>query len=297
MEKRSARILALILALIMLGSVFAYMSKGGGGQKRDVELRLNDFREYFNITPDGAYYCEYVNLSYLYLDQNDPLRNYVDERVRGILRGDVFSRSIIEIPSGFTQILAVYYDTPLYFIDENRSKVYFAFEDQIEHGNHTIKVRPGLALLDSISPIALGFPSNVEKVADILDGKSSGVSNRIYPYLSRINGSFYYAWLVYGDNAKQLLKDNNTGITDFFFEGYRFNETNKSYEKVWGLHFLGNYFFARTNQTEYNIIENYNDGFSVAILGDKNFTKLIQTQPRILSYQISFETPKNETGS
>ncbi len=288
-EKRSARILAFILALIMLGSVFTYIMRGGGENRREVFLRLEDFREYVNITPKSAYLIEYVNMSYLYLERNDSLRNYVSSKLREILRPEIFNKAVISFPGGFhSVVVARCYDimqSYLYFIDTNLSKVYFAYRDEVKVGNHTIKVRPGIAMFDEISPVVIGYPMVVADVVRIIEGEENGLSD-YYKYLSRINGSFLYAWYTYGDYAKAIMKANNTSVTDFFFEGYRFNETNRSYEKVWAVHFIGNYFFAKTNVTDYYYVKSYDDGFSIAVLGDKNFTKLINAQPRILTYRI-----------
>ena len=289
MEKRSARILAFVLALIMIGSVFAYVMRGGTQNKREVKEIFSDFRDYINITPKSAYLIEYVNLSYLYLNKDDPLREYIDHKLKNILRPEIFSRSIISFPNGFRSIVLAYcYDTVqsyFYFVDTNLSKVYFAYNSELKIGNYTVKVRPGIALLDEISPVVVGYIKPVSDVVEILEGNETGLSE-YHKYLSRINGSFLYAWYTYGDYAKSTIKANNSSMADFFFEGYRFNETNKSYEKVWALHFIGNYFFAKTNKTEYCYIRSYDDGFSVAVLGDKNFTKLMKTNPRILMYQI-----------
>ncbi len=295
MERKSARILALILALIMLGSVFAYMSRGGGSQKREVELRLNDFREYVNLTPKGAYFIEYYNMKFMSLENSDPLKTFIESKLNEALRKEVFSRKMLEIPGGISKVYVAYYygKLPLYFVDENMSKVYFASEDTMNVDSYSIKVRPGLALFDAISPIVLGSPSLVAEVVKIFEGKSNGIGDQTYPYLSRVNDSFYYAWFVYDGYAAAILRTNNTTVADFFFEGYRLNNTSSCYEKVWAVHFIGNYFFSKLNATtEYIYIKNFKDGMNVAVMGDKNFTKLAEAQPRILTYKITIEKPK-----
>ncbi len=298
MEKKSARILAFVLALIMLGSVFAYMLKGQRTvHEREIDLRLDNFREYVKYIPEGAIFFEYVNISYLNLPQGDPLRQTVDKMVKDLLVREIFSRTILDIPYGFKQMLAAYYGTmPLYFVDTNGRKIYFAAEDEIHVGKYTIAVRPGVAVFDRMSPFVVGNPSLVRAVVQVLEGNRTSVENETYPYLSRINGTFLYAWFTIGKGAGKILKANNTTISDFFFEGWGYNEKNGTYYKVWGVHFLGNYFFSKRHNesVEYVKIKNYKDQFSVARLEDPSFGKVLKAQPRILTYKISFK-PVNST--
>jgi hypothetical protein len=297
MEKKSARILAVILAFIMLGSVFAYMMRGTRNvETREVVIRLDDFREYVKYVPRGAIFFEYVNMSYLQLPEGDQLRYTVNKMLQDLLIREIFSRSIIEIPHGFTQILRVYYpnNMPLYFVDAKMTKIYFAKQDEMKVGNYSVPVRPGIALFDKISPFVIGNPTAVRVVVEIFQGKDESVANETYPYLSRINGSFLYAWFTFGEAAGRVLKVNNTSISDFFFEGWGYNPINNTYYKTWGVHFIGNYFFSKTNETEFCKIKNFEDGFSVAVLEDRDFGKIVQAQPRILSYKITFK-PVNTT--
>ncbi len=296
MEKRSARLLALLLALIMLGSVFAYMSRGGGTtEKREVFLRLDDFREYVNITPAGAYYLQYVNLSYLStLPRDDPLRKYCEDQLKNMLVSAVFSRTVLEVPKGFSRIFSASYAgiaIPLYFVDANMSKIYFSKDREERYGEFTIQVRNnGIALIDQISPFVVGYTPLVAKVADIVNDPERSVGNYTYTYLSRINGTFAYAYFMYGDVVKDAVKAENESVADFFFEGYRYNLTSGNYEKVWAMHFIGNYFFAKMNESERNFefytVENFDDGLGIAVMGDKNFSKVLQAKPNILSWKI-----------
>ncbi len=297
MEKRSARILAFLLALIMLGSVFAYMMRSGNVEKREVLLKLNDFREYVNITPKGAYYFEYVNLKQLVtLDREDPLRQFVEKKLNDLLVRSIFSRTVLEVPGGFEEIFVASYNpaVSLYFVNTNMSKVYFAKDSEVKYGNFTVQLRKGgLALIDELSPFVVGYTPLVRKVVDVVEGREDSVGNETYKYLSRINGSFVYASFVYGDVAKQAIKAENESVADFFFEGYRYNATNGSYEKVWAMHFIGNFFFGKMNKTEqkfeYYRVYNFNDGFGIAVMGDKNFTKVVEARPRILSWKIEIK--------
>jgi len=297
MEKKSARILAFLLALIMIGSVFAYMMRSGSAEKREVEFRLDDFRSYVNWTPDGVYYMQYYNFTYLaQLEANDPMKDYVNSKLQNVLVSAVFSRAVLEITSGISQILVANYMTaiPLYFVDANMGKVYFAKEDETKYGNFTLQVRKGgIALVDQTSPVIVGYKPLVERAIDVIEGKNVSTGKETYRYLSRINGSFAYAFIMYGEPAKASFRSGNKSIVDFFFEGYRYNFINNSYEKIWALHFLGNYFFGGMNESEKNFeyykVKNFKDGLSIAVMEDKNFTKVIEARPNILSWQISYD--------
>ena len=64
------------------------------------------------------------------------------------------------------------------------------------------------------------------------------------------------------------------------------------------MHFIGNYFFSGMNESEKNFeyykVKNFDDGLSIAVMEDKNFTKVVNAQPNILSWHISFNTTQNE---
>lgn len=302
MEKRSARILALLLAFIMIGSVFAYMMKGGSPKNREVKVRVEDFEGYLNWTPRDAYYIQYFNLTYItHFEKNDPLRQYVDDNLQKILTSAVFSRSVLEMTSGISKIYVANYMTaiPLYFIDANMGKVYFAKDDEVKYGSFTMQVRKGgIALVDETSPIIVGYKPLVEKTIDIVEGKEVGLGN-LSKYVYRINGSFAYAFIMYGKAAGRILKSENESICDFFFEGYRYNQLNNTYEKVWAIHFIGNYFFSGMNETmrdfKYYKVRNFDDGFGIAIMEDEDFIKVVNAQPRILTWKIINEENENES--
>jgi len=296
MEKKSARILAFLLALIMIGSVFAYMMRGGMVEKREVEYRLDNFRDYANWTPDGVYYMQYYNLTYLaYLDKNDPMRSYIESNLKDVFIPAIFSRSVLETTAGISKVFVANYMTaiPLYFVDANMGKVFFAKEDEITHGKFTVQVRRGgIAFVDQTSPIIVGYKPLVDKALDAIEGKNTSAGNYTYKYLSRINGSFAYALIMYGDVVKQSVRIGNESPADFFFQGYRYNYENNSYESVWAMHFSGNYFFGRMNESEKNFeyykFRNFDDGLSIAVMEDKDFNKVVNARPNILSFQISF---------
>ncbi|KUJ93394.1 MAG: hypothetical protein XD40_1452 [Archaeoglobus fulgidus] len=302
MEKKSARLLAFLLALIMIGSVFAYMLRGGSAEHREVVYRLDDFREYVNWTPADPVYVQYYNLSYTSkLGSKDPLASMVTTDLQKLLIPAIFSRQVLEVTRGISQVMIVDFGetVPLYFVDAGMSKIYFAKEDEIKHGNFTLQVRrPGIALVSELSPLVVGYKPLVEKAVDTVEGNYPSFGNKTYSYLSRINGSFAYAFFAYGDVVKQWIRVGNESPADFFFEGYRYNFNNSSYEKVWAMHFEGNYFFGGMNESEKNFeyykVQNFGDGLSVAVMEDKNFTKVVNARPNILTWQISFNNTQNE---
>jgi len=306
MEKKSARMLAFLLALIMLGSVFAYMIGGGTSEKREVSARLDNFREYVNWTPADANYIEYYNLSYLaYLttiNKNDPLALMVNQKLNQLLIPAIFSRQVLEVTGGISQVMVADFGAtvPLYFVDAQMNKIYFAKDGEEKYGNFTLQLkRPGIALVSELSPLVVGYKPLVEKVVETVEGKYPAYGNNTYSYLSRINGSFAYAFIMQGDLVRNAIKIGNESPADFFFEGYRYNFENKSYEKVWAMHFEGNYFFGGINESEKTFefyrVQNFEDGLSVAVMEDKNFTKVVNAMPNILTWQISFNTTENES--
>ncbi len=302
MEKKSARLLAFLLALIMIGSVFAYMMRGGHPETREVSARLENFRGYVNWTPVDARYIEYYNLSYLTnLDRNDPLATMVNQKLNQLLVPAIFSRQVFEVTGGISQIMVADFGgtIPLYFVDAQMNKIYFAKEGEEKYGNFTIQLkRPGIALVSELSPIVVGYKPLVEKALDTVEGKYPAFGIDTYKYLSRINGSFAYAFIMQGDAVRKAIKIGNESPADFFFEGYRYNFQNNSYEKVWAMHFEGNYFFGAINESEKNFeyykVQNMEDGLSIAVMEDKNFTRVVNAMPNILTWQISFNTTENE---
>ncbi len=298
MEKKSARLLALILALIMIGSVFAYMMRGGYSEKREVKYRLDDFREYVNWTPDGVYYFQYFNFTQLsQLGADDPMAKFINNNMKDVLISAVFSRTVLEVPSGIHKIFVANYMTavPLYFIDANMGKVYFAREDEVKHGEFTLQVRRGgIAFVGEVSPFIIGYKPLVENATDLISGSGKSAGNFTYRYLSRINGSFAYAMFMYGDPAKASMRAGNESVGDFFFEGYRYNFKNNTYEKVWAIHFIGNFFFGKMNESEKNFqyykYRMLKDGLGIAVMEDANFTKVLAARPNILKWSISFNT-------
>ena len=283
-KKRSSKILALILALVMIGSILTYAFKGTTRiEEREIKFRmgknLSDWLKYLPIQEQMLLFYNYQteNETLLQLIYNSTLNN-IDPYLFRVFKPDLpyYNKLLI----GQT----------VYFIDVGKVKVYFTTQNKYEHMNYTVKVsnvfgRP-LALVDEIDPVIIGNPETVIHVLNLINGNGTSLIDE-YEYLTRINGSFDYAFIITGDLARSTIVSNNTPVADFYFEGYRMN--GSLFEKVVGMHFIGNYFFVKSNETEYYFYENYDDGFSLAIMGDHNLTKLINTIPEIRSIQIKIE--------
>lgn len=295
LERRSARILALILAFIMLGSIFAYMTGGSKPEKREVKLYLSDFRTWADLAPDGGffYYFNLIELNNLTktLGKNDPLVNFTEMSAIEALNSGYLHSNIVQLTHPMKEfIYASYGGYPVYFIDDNTSKVYFATSGEYTVGNYKMQVsKYGVAILTEISPLVVGHYSIVAEIASrASEGNKSGISN----YLSKLNGTYLFAFFTSGENAGNIVRLNQTNesIVDFFFQGFRYNLSSKQYEKIWGAHFTQNYFFTEINETEkdfeYYYFENFEDGFSIAVMGDKNFTKLLDARPNVMGFII-----------
>ncbi len=288
MEKKSARILAFILALIMIGSVLVYAFRGPSKpEERAVKFDMGDsLKDWLRYVPNSTEYILYFNYNVtnetlLKLIYNATLKN-IDPYAFSIFRPNyigMFKRMLIGYPE-------------LYLIDLGRKKVYFAFDYERNYHGYDVKIKNFngryYAMVSEIHPVVYGYLGSVINVLKVISNNGTNFTDRYGNYTSRINGSFDYAVMVTGKTAMSSIQSNGTPIADFYFEGYRMNETNGMFEKVVGIHFLGNYFLVKSNKTAYYYFRNYKDGFSIAIMDDYNLTKLINTTPEIRSVIIKF---------
>ncbi|MCS7121244.1 MAG: hypothetical protein NZ895_01385 [Archaeoglobaceae archaeon] len=276
LERRSARILAVLLVLVMLSSVFATAIPYIFPQrveKRELVAEFKDFRELASRL-NASYYI-YFNYSYLEkLSDKDLLKLLIFNKTEEVLDPRIFNRLVIELPTGFNEVLIVFYrdeDYPVYFVANNGQRIFFAGTESRNVEGYQIKLYRSIALVDTIEPFALGFyPSIYKALSDLKERK------KVIEHLDRINGSFAYAYFLVGEYALERVKSNNTSICDFFFEGYRYE--NGSYEKVWAINFVQNFFFV---ESEDYYVEMFEDGFGIAVVRDKDFEKLLEFQPEI----------------
>ncbi len=290
MEKKSARILALILALIMIGSVLAYAFRGPSKpEERTVKFDMGDsLKDWLRYIPNSTEYIIYFN----YNATNKTLLRLIYNTTAKNLDPYAFYIFKPNYIGMFKQMLIGYPE--LYLIDLEKKKVYFSYDDKKEYFGYNVKIKSFsgryYAMTDEIHPVVYGYPDNVLNVLNVIANNGTSIIDEYGNYTSRINGSFDYAIIVTGKTAMSSIQSNGTPIADFYFEGYRMNETNgtQMFEKVVGIHFLGNYFFVKSNETAYYYCKNYEDGFSIAIMDDYNLTKLINTTPEIRSVIIKF---------
>jgi len=281
-EQKSVRALAFILALIMIGSVIAFAFRGTTRTElRTIKFDMgSNLRSFLNYVPSDCEYIAYFN----YTTYNGTMLMFTYNSTVSILRTiDPYAFYIIR-PNDLQSFKRLLIATPeLYFIDLNRSKVYFSFRQKVNYGGYTVKLEKFLgrpyALADEIHPAVYGYPVEVLKVINFILGRNKSFNDVYGNYTSRIPGNFNYAVILSGKAARESVRSNNTSVADFYFVGYRMN--GSMFEKVVGIHFLGNYFFVRTKKVAYCYCRNYPDGFSVAVMDDRNLTKLINTTPEI----------------
>lgn len=295
LEKRSARILAIILAFIMLGSVFAYVSSKGVREKRETKFSFATI-DAIGYLPENAivFYYNFTELNALVkkLGKNDVFVNYTESLAVQDLNyayRSYLDRRIVEFTHSFEELLiARYGDFDIYFVNENASKVYFAKQAEQKVGNLTVKFHGGVAIAEEVHPLLIGYAPLVLSVAENID--QARASNYL-GYISRINETFVFAQVIFGNETGKYLRfTQNESPVDFFFQGFRFNESSRNYEKVWAIRFTENYFFTELNETEkdfeYYYFENLDDGFSIALMGDKNFMKVLEAKPSVMGILI-----------
>ncbi|WP_456327430.1 hypothetical protein [Archaeoglobus sp.] len=288
-ERKSARLLAFVLALIMVASALVYAFRNPSKpEEREIKFDMGeDWKDWIMYLPNGTGYIVYLN----YTEKNETLKKFIYNRTLNNINPYVFRDFRPTINYFRSMMIFDYYN---YLIDLNRSKVYFAYKQKDVYKNFTLKtgVSAGrlYTVVDETHPVILAYPSYAKKVIDTITGNSTSFNEEYGNYTSRINGSFSYAFILAGDTAKSALTDNGTPIADFYFEGYRMN--GSVYEKVVGIHFLRYYFFVKTNKTAnktaYYYYENYDDGFSMAVMGSYNFTNLTQLMPEMRTVIIKF---------
>jgi hypothetical protein len=274
MEKKSARLLAFMLALIMIGSVLAMAFRGGQSSPgREVDYEFYDFNEWLEKVPVGAEHIIYVDA-----DCNDEeLLNYIESIIEKNWNRYIFSNLVIEHPIE-KMLIAGYRDGLLYMIDVNKTRVFYSGERK-EYKGFSVKVGNGVMLVTETSPFIIGTTPHVANAIDVIVSGKGGTSELVANYTSRISKDFKIIFMFYGESANMLLSSGNfSDYVDFYIEGIGTN--GSLYEKVIGIHFKGDGGFVDSNVTEYYNYTNYED-FSVVIMQDSNFTKLINAQPKL----------------
>lgn len=276
LEKRSARILAIFLALIMISSGLAALMQNPSheSEKRMIKKEFKDFKELSSNLNTTLYL--YINYKYIEnLPEKDPLRSYVLNLSREVLDYRIFNRQVIEVKVIDGILIAFYDDYPVYFVESRGGKIFFAGTEVRNLEGFNVKLFRNIALVENIEPFAIGFyPLVYKALKDLKEEK------KFLEHLERIKGSFAYAFFLTGDYAIENIKSNNTSICDFFFEGYRYDEGY--YEKVWAINFISSFFFVKDDiGVEHYDVEMFDDGFGIAVIKDKDFEKVLKVQPEV----------------
>ncbi|MCS7119017.1 MAG: hypothetical protein RMH75_03370 [Archaeoglobaceae archaeon] len=294
LERRSARILAIILAFIMLGSIFAYISGGGGVEKRETKMSFS-MLEIAAYVPENAIFFYYNLTEYgailKKLGKNDPLVRYVEGYIDEELNYAFtyyLNRRTVEFTRNIEDLLVVQIgDFHVYFINEKSSKVYFAKQSEQNIGNLSVKISGVIALSEDIHPLVIGYAPLVFEIVKNIDENRT---ENYEAYLSKFNETMIFSFFTFGNKTGKYLRFTQAeeSPVDFFFQAFRYNDTSKRYEKVWGIHFTENYFFYDLNETErdfeyYHFI-NFEDGFSIAVMGDRNFSKVLNANPNVIGF-------------
>ncbi|AEA46267.1 hypothetical protein [Archaeoglobus veneficus] len=282
METRSARFLAFFLALIMLGSVLVYALKGSYvAPERETKYDFQSFDDLLKCLPAGAGQIIYASTKNC---SNEILLEYVDHIIKINYDPYVFSNLRLAHPVE-RMLVASYGDGLLYLVDVNKTKIYFAGEKD-EYRGFKVKVANGIMVAPEVSPFLIGTAPHVARAIDTIVSGNGSMDELIANYTSRIPGSFNVILMFYGDAAKALTEgdSNVTDYMDFYFTGLRMN--GSMYEKVVGVHFIKNGAFVDSNVTEYYNYTNYDDGLSVAVMRDTNFTKIRTAQPELRVLEI-----------
>ncbi|MFO7968002.1 MAG: hypothetical protein R6U44_10440 [Archaeoglobaceae archaeon] len=284
MEKRSARLLAIVLALIMVGSVFAMMPGSDTTTKRDVKYSFSGLQGYMDILPPGMSQIIYTNTSGT---NDEKLLNYTNNVMTNNFQRAVFSNlGGLQELNGF--LVAGYDDGLLYLIDVNRTEVYHSGEA----GNYSglaVKTSDRIMMTPETSPFLIGTQKHVRSSIDLISAESK---SEYSDYVSRAPGNFDVVFMFPGESAQGLMGSNFTNYTDFYMEGIRTNDS--MYEKVVAMHFQDSRGgFRDSNVTDYYNFTNFEDNFGLVTMRDSNFTKLLQAQPR-LKPVISFEQVEDE---
>ena len=277
MQNKSARLLAFLLALIMLGSVLAYAFRGGTSPGREIKAELGNGIEllkyaggdeiiYFNFTPNSS----------LMLLANAYLQN--------VFKDQIFRHFSLSTGASIKEMVVSYNYTDgnvLYMIDIGRKKAYFTYTEKETYGGLEVRVNGPYAAVFQTSPILLGTYSAVLDAIDVYEGRKPA---EIANYTSQI-GHAEFMMIFKGDVLKSVMSGNVSA--DFYAVAYRMN--GSYYEKVVVMHFTEpNVFFIKGNQTAYNYVKNM-DGLSISVMGDYNLTKLMETQPEMRKVMIKME--------
>ena len=292
LEKKSAKILALILALIMLGSVLVYAFKGSyTAPSREIKYSVSDFKGTLKLVSDSS------KIYYLNFRTADPDLTQLIEAYWQSLSQDYVFR-YIRFTSVNSTIYAEYppvslgYYPYLFLFDVGNSKVFFTYDEKQEYDGITLKLKGSYGMAENVNPIAVGTVDAVMGYVDVISGKRK-VNNTYAEYIAKLPDLDYrFVVMLTGDSADQVIRMNKSvgAVTDFYFEGIAINKTG-GYDKVVAINFKQNVFFVKSNVTAYYNVTRY-DSLNIAFMHDTNFTKIVTAKPEMRA--VFIEPVKNK---
>ncbi len=259
-SSKQYKILALILAIIMIGSVLAVFAPSSPKKEVKVKkkLEIHSFKDIMEYTPPDIALFQYVDM----------------ERLNGTELGAWVKEKKIVPTSAVEWATSVDFQNGLwvnFFRTLNDTPVTYPSSGTVEYGNYTLKDRNGIVLLDEIIPYVFGPQPVVENVIDLIDGKTN--QSAFSAYYQPYNMS------IFGDNFDyvQIRVGNLTAYSDLIFVGIKHLQDG-NYERVSAFHLTqGNVILVdRGNKSrflEYNIT--YSNGYRIKrVVG--NFTSVIE---------------------
>ena len=289
MESKGARILAILLALIMIGSVLTYAARRSQTtHEREVQFIFPDgFNGIISHIPPGTDQVVYVNME----NSNPRFSEILKRTVTNNMDSIFFSH--LRLSQGVKRFMVCSYSGNfpeiLYLIDVNRTRVFYTYESEDLYDGYKIKSNKGVSLVDQTSPFLLGTTPIITKTLDVITKKAKRtLASEVGNYTSRMpNGDYNLIIMFKGNAVKQFVRGNTSNFFDFYLAAYRINASNPSYyEKVVLMRFVKNGGFVSSNKTAYYTYKNFKDGLSLAVMDDTNLTKLMQLEPEMRLIEI-----------
>mgnify|MGYP000518946076 CR=1 FL=1 len=279
MQTKSARLLAFLLALIMIGSVLAYAFRGGTSSSREIKADLGEGTELLR-------YANGDEIIYFNFTPNSSLMILANAYMKNVFKDQIFRHFSLSSGASIREMVVSYNYTDgnyLYMINIGGKKAYFSYTDKETYNGFEVRVNGPYAAVLQTSPILLGTYPAVLDAVDIYNDKKTGDLSTTN-YTSQI-GQAEFMLVFKGDVLDNIMSGNVSA--DFYAIAYRMN--GSYYEKVVVMHFTEpNVFFVRSNQTAYNYVKNV-DGLSISIMGDYNLTRLMDAQPEMRKVTIQME--------
>ncbi len=259
-SSKQYKILALILAIIMIGSVLAVFVPSS--QKKVIKIKkkldIRSFKDVLHYTPPGIALFQYVNMKKI---NGTELEAWILQK-KLVPSPDVEWGATIDFQNGlWLNFFRTINDTP----------VTYPSSGEVRYGNYTLKDRNGIVLLDEVTPFVFGPQPVVENVIDLIEGKTnqSALSSYYEPYnLSIFGEDFDYV---------QIRTGNLTAYSDLIFVGIK-HLPDGNYERVSAFHLTQSNVILvdkgnRTKFIEYNIT--YTQNYRIKrVVG--NFTSIIE---------------------